>query len=62
MLDDGMSIELATRLQAMNRVLDCIVPDSRTEVVAKAIRVALKEVGRKEMTQAVTILEEVHHA
>jgi hypothetical protein len=59
MLDDGMRIELATRLRTMNRVLDCIVPDSPTEVVDEAIKIVLKAVGRQEMTQAVTILEEV---
>lgn len=59
MLDDGMRIELATRLRTMNRVLDCIVPDSPTEAVDEAIEIVLKAVGRQEMTQAVTILEEV---
>lgn len=59
MLDKGMRIELATRLRTMNRVLDCIVPDSPTEAVDEAIEIALKAVGRQEMTQAVTILEEV---
>ena len=58
-LDDGMRIELATRLRKMNRVLDCIVPDSPTEAVGEAIKIVLKAVGRQEMTQAVTILEEV---
>lgn len=59
MLDDGMRIELATRLQTMNRVLDCIVPDFPTEAVDEAIEFVLTAVGRQEMTQAVTILEEV---
>jgi hypothetical protein len=59
MLDDGLRIELATRLRTMNRVLDCIVPDSPTEAVNEAIEIALKAVGRQEMTQAITILEEV---
>jgi hypothetical protein len=59
MLDDGMRIELATRLRTMNRVLDCIVPDPPTEVVDEAIKIVLKAVGRQEMTHAVTILEEV---
>jgi hypothetical protein len=59
MLDDGMRIELATRLRTMNRVLDCIVPDSPTETVGEAIEIVLKAVGRQEMPQAVTILEEV---
>ena len=59
MLDDGMRIELATRLRTMNRVLDCIVPDSPTETVGEAIEIVLKAVGRQEMTQAVMILEEV---
>lgn len=59
MLDDGMRIELATRLQTMNRVLDCIVPDFPTEVVDEAIEFVLIAVGRQETTQAVTILEEV---
>jgi hypothetical protein len=58
MLDDGRRIELVTRLRTMNRVLDCIVPDSPTEVVDEAITIVLKAVGRQEMTQAVTILEE----
>jgi hypothetical protein len=59
MLDDGIRIELATRLRTMNRVLDCIVPDSPTEAVGESIEIVLKAVGRQEMTQAVTILEEV---
>ena len=59
MLDDGMRIELATRLRTMNRVLDCIVPDSPTEAIDEAIEIMLKAVGRQEVTQAVTILEEV---
>jgi hypothetical protein len=59
MLDDGMRIELATRLRTMNRVLDCIVPDAPTEVVDEAIKIVLKAVERQEMTHALTILEEV---
>jgi len=59
MLDEGMRIEMATRLRAMNRVLDCIVPDSPTDDFDEAIEIVLKAVGRQEMTQAVTILEEV---
>ena len=58
MLDDGMRIELVTRLRTMNRVLDYIVPDFPTEVVDEAIKIVLKAVGRQELTQAVTILEE----
>lgn len=54
-----MRIELATRLRTMDRVLDCIVPDFLTEAVDEAIEIVLKAVGRQEMTQAVTILEEV---
>jgi len=59
MLSDWTRIELATRLRTMNRVLDCIVPDSPTEAVVESIEIVLKAVGRQEMTQAVTILEEV---
>ena len=59
MLSDWTSIELATRLRTMNRILDCIVPDPPTEAVDDAIEIVLKAVGRQEMTQAVTILEEV---
>ena len=59
MLDDGMCIELATRLQTMNRVLDRIVPDFPTEAVDEAIEFVLIAVGRQETTRAVTILEEV---
>jgi hypothetical protein len=59
MLDDGMRIELATRLRTMNRILDCIVPDPPTKVSDEATTIVLKAVGRQEMTQAVTILEEV---
>jgi hypothetical protein len=59
MLDDGMRIELATRLRTMNRILDCIVPDSPIETIDEAIEIVVKAVGRQEMTQAVTILEEV---
>ena len=59
MLSDWTRIELVTRLRTMNRVLDCIVPDSRNEAVDEAIEIVLKAVGRQEMTQAVTILEEV---
>jgi hypothetical protein len=59
MLDDGMRIELATRLRTMNRVLDCIVPDSPIASIDEAIEIVLKAVGRQEMTHAVTILEEV---
>lgn len=59
MLDDGMRIELTTRLQTMNRVLDCIVSDFPTEAVDEAIEFVLTAVGRQEMTQAVTILEAV---
>jgi len=59
MIDDGMRIELAPRLRTMNRVLDCIVPDSPTEALDETIEIVLKAVGRQEMTQAVTILEEV---
>ena len=59
MLSDWTRIELATRLRTMNRILDCIVPDPPTEAVDDAIEIVLKAVGRQEMTQAVTILEEV---
>lgn len=59
MLDDGMRIELATRLRTMNRVLACIVPDFPTEAVDEAIEIVLKAIERQEMTQAVTILEVV---
>ncbi len=59
MLDDGMRIELTTRLRTMNRVLDCIVPDSPNEAVDEVVEIVLKAIGRQEMTQAVTILEEV---
>jgi len=59
MLDDGMNMKLATRLQTMNRVLDCMVPDSPTEAVGETIAIVLNAVGRQELTQAVTILEEV---
>ena len=58
MLDDGMRIELGTRLRTINRVLDCIVPDPQTEVIDESTTIVLKAVGRQEMTQAVTILEE----
>ena len=47
MLSDWTRIELATRLRTMNRVLDCIVPDSPTEAVDEAIEIALKAVGRR---------------
>ncbi|NOT24366.1 MAG: hypothetical protein HOP22_16810 [Nitrospiraceae bacterium] len=43
----------------MNRLLDCVVPDPPTEIVDEAITALLGAVGRQEMTQAVTILEEV---
>lgn len=59
MLSDWTRIKLATRLRTMNRVLDCIVPDSSTEAVDEAIEIVLKAIGRQEMTHAVTILEEV---
>jgi predicted Zn-dependent protease len=59
MLDDGMQIELVTRLRVMNRVLDCIVPDPPTEVVDEVLTIVLSAVGRRKMTQAVAILEEV---
>lgn len=59
MLSDWTRIELATRLRTMNRVLDCIAPDSPTEAVNEATEIVLKAVERQEMTQAVTILEEV---
>ena len=59
MLDDGMRVELATRLWTMNRVRHCIVPDSLTEAFDEAVEIVLKAVERQEMTQAVTILEEV---
>ena len=52
-------IELATRLRTMNRILDCIVPDPPTKVGDEATTIVLNAVGRQEMTQAVTILEEV---
>ncbi|THJ25334.1 MAG: hypothetical protein CAF45_001285 [Nitrospira sp. CG24E] len=59
MLEDELSIDLATRLRAMHRVLDCIVPDPPTKVVDEVINIVLGAVGRQAMTQAVTILEEV---
>jgi hypothetical protein len=59
MLSDWTRIELVTRLRTMNRVLDRIVPDSPIEAIDEAIEIVLKAVGRQEMTQAVTILEEV---
>ena len=59
MLSDWTRIELATRLRTMNRVLDCIAPDSPTEAVDEATEIVLKAVERQELTQAVTILEEV---
>jgi hypothetical protein len=43
----------------MNLLLDCVVPDPPTEIVDAAITDLLRAVGRQEMTQAVTILEEV---
>ena len=59
MLSDWTRIELATRLRTMNRILDCIVPDSPTVAVDATTEIVLKAVERQEMTQAVTILEEV---
>jgi len=59
MLSDWTRIELATRLRTMNRVLDCIAPDSPTAAIDEATEIVLKTVERQEMTQAVTILEEV---
>ena len=59
MFDDGMRIELATRLRTMNRVLDRIVPDSSTEAVEAAIEIMLEAVARREVGEAVVALEDV---
>jgi len=48
MFDDGMRIELATRLRTMNGVLDRIVPDSSTEAIEAAIEIMLEAVARRE--------------
>lgn len=58
MLGDEVDIELSARLWMMNRVLDCIVPDPPTEVVNEVTIIVLRAVGRQEVTQAVTVLEE----
>jgi lipopolysaccharide biosynthesis regulator YciM len=62
MLNDWTRIELATRLRTMNRVLDCIVPDSPTKAVEKAIEIILGAVAQGEMSKAVTLLENVQQA
>ena len=54
-----MRIDLAARLQMMNRALDCIVPDSPTEVVDAVITTVFRMIGGQELSQAVMILEEV---
>jgi hypothetical protein len=59
MFDDGMRIELATRLRTMNRVLDRIVPDSSTEAVEAAIEIMMEAVTRREVGEAVVALEDV---
>ena len=52
-----MRIDLATRLQMMNRALDCIVPDSPTEVVDEVITTVFRMIGGQELSQSITTTE-----
>jgi len=50
MLNEGTHIELVTRLRTMSRVLDILVPESTST--------ALEAVGRRELAEAIMLLEE----
>ena len=58
MLNDGTPIDLATRLRTMSRVLDSLVPESSSALLDTAVQKALEAVGRCELTEAMTLLEE----
>jgi hypothetical protein len=62
MLNDWTHIEPAARLQAMNRALDRMVPESPHESFGGTIAVMLEAVAQQEMTKASTTLEEAVQA
>ena len=58
MLNEGMDIDLVTRLRTMSRVLDILVPESTGEALKEAVEAALDAVWRRELTEAIMLLEE----
>ena len=55
MLNDGMTIDLATRLRTMSRMLDCLVPESPNASLETAVETALEAVGRRELAEAILV-------
>ena len=58
MLNEGTHIELVTRLRTMSRVLDILVPESTSAALEEAGEAALEAVGRRELAEAIILLEE----
>lgn len=58
MLNDGTPIDLVTRLRTMSRALDRLVPESPIAALEEVVERALEAVGRGELAEAMTLLEE----
>lgn len=58
MLNEGTHIDLVTRLGTMRRVLDILVPESTSAALEEAGEAALEAVGRRELAEAIMLLEE----
>ena len=58
MLNEGTHIDLVTRLRTMSRVLDILVPESTSVALEEADEAALDAVRRRELSEAIMLLEE----
>lgn len=58
MLNEGTHIDLVTRLRAMSRVLDILVPESTSAALEASVEAALEAVERRELAEAIMFLEE----
>jgi hypothetical protein len=58
MLNEGTHIDLVTRLRTMSRVFDILVPESTSAALEEAVEAALEAVGRRELAEAIMLLEE----
>ena len=58
MLNEGTHIDLVTRLRTMSRVLDILVPESTSAALEEADEAALDAVRRRELAEAIMLLEE----
>ena len=58
MLNEGTHIYLVNRLGMMRRVLNILVPESTSAALEEAGEAALEAVGRRELAEAIILLEE----